>query len=136
MTDRPWWSRKAGGGPLDKEPYVLSSYAGPGLHLVCERLQNHANRHEHLRARSPFATGAIARVPSPARSPLVALDKAFLVRIWSARDREITRITRVNCSLRARSSTTVDWARVVDGSAHPSTLVWPSTPNVAYESIR
>ncbi len=61
--------------------------------------------------------------------------KGRLVCIWSARDREIARPRQLLVS-KARSSTTADSPRVVDGSTPPATLVWPSTTNVAYESIR
>ena len=71
MTDRPCSSRKAGGGsPGLRSPTCRSIYASSGLHLVCERLRNRQNQHEPARARNSFATRAIARFPSPARSPV------------------------------------------------------------------
>ena len=69
MTDRPWSSRKAGGGPRAEEPYVQSTYACSGLHLVCERVRIRPNQHEPARARNPIAAWAVEAFPSYQRSP-------------------------------------------------------------------
>ena len=60
---------QGGWRPLGKEPYVLSSYAGSGLHLVCERLRNQADRHKIPPGQKPFCDKGYRAFTKPRKKP-------------------------------------------------------------------